>query len=291
MNFGKLGVWCSTHTFSRAQLLDLAQRTERLGYSVLWYPEGRGYESFALGSFLLERTDTLILATGIANIYGRDPTTMKQGQHSLAKLSGGRFLLGLGVSHAPTVETLRGHRYGKPVATMRAYLDGMERAAAVAPQVDQPPPIVLAALGPRMTRLAAERTAGIHPYNITPEHTAWARKIVGPKAWICAEQKVLLVQEPKQARAVARDALGHYMLLPNYRNNWLRLGFREDELANGGSDRFLDAMVAWGDVAAVKRRIQAHLDAGANHVCIQTLHPAGSRLPDLDALAALAPKA
>lgn len=291
MELGKLGVWCSTHAFSRAQLLDLAQRTERLGYSVLWYPEGRGYESFALGSFLLEHTDKLILATGIANIYGRDPTTMKQGQHSLAKLSGGRFLLGLGVSHAPTVETLRGHHYGKPVATMRAYLDGMERAAAVAPQVDRAAPIVLAALGPRMTKLAAERTAGIHPYNITPEHTAWARKIVGPKAWICAEQKVLLVKEPKQARAVARDALGHYMVLPNYRNNWLRLGFREDELANGGSDRFLDAMVAWGDVAAVKRRIQAHLDAGANHVCIQTLHPAGSRLADLDALAALAPKA
>ncbi len=289
MQLGKLGVWCFTDALTVAQLTDLAQRTERLGYAALWYPEARGHEAFSLGSFLLSRTETLIVATGIANIYARDATAAKQGQHTLAKLSGGRFLLGLGVSHVPTVENARGHHYGKPVATMRAYLDGMEKAAAIAPPLEETPPTVLAALGPKMTELAAERTAGIHPYLITPEHTAWARQIVGPGTWVCSEQKVLLVKEPAKARAVARQMLDRYMVLPNYRNNWLRLGFSEDELAGGGSDRFLDAMVAWGDEAAIRRRIQAHFDAGASHVCIQVLHPEGKPLPDLNALAVLAP--
>ncbi len=289
MKLGKQGVWSPTDSLSVAQLTELVQRVERLGYAALWYPESRGHESFSLGSFLLSRTSTLIIATGIANIYARDATTAKQGQHTLAKLSGGRFLLGLGVSHVPMVETLRGHTYGKPVATMRAYLDGMDKAAAAAPTLDEAPPTVLAALGAHMTSLGAERTAGIHPYNVTPAHTAWARKRVGPGPWICVEQKVLLVKDPAQARAIARQNLAHYLALPNYRNNWLRLGFTEAELANGGSDRFLDAMVAWGDVAAVRERIRQHFDAGASHVCIQPLDPAGQRAPDLKALEALAP--
>jgi probable F420-dependent oxidoreductase len=124
---------------------------------------------------------------------------------------------------------------------------------------------------------------------VTPEHTAWARKLVGPDKWVCTEQKVLLVNDAGQARDVARKALALYLSLPNYRNNWLRLGFTEAELADGGSERFLDAMVAWGDEAAIRARIQAHFDAGASHVCIQPLHPDGGRLPDLKALAALAP--
>jgi len=289
MEFGKLGVWCSTHGLNLSQLTDLVQRTERLGYAALWYPEARGHESFSLGSFLLSRTETLIVATGIANIYARDATAMKQGQHTLAQLSGGRFLLGLGVSHVPMVENTRGHKYGKPVATMRAYLDAMERAVAIAPTLDETPPTVLAALGPKMIELAAERTAGVHPYNVTPEHTAQARRIVGPDAWVCVEQMVLMVSDPTKARGVARQTLDPYMSLPNYRNNWLRLGFSEEELADGGSDGFLDAMVAWGDESAIKRRVREHLDAGASHVCIQPLHPDGTRLPDLEALEALAP--
>lgn len=290
MDIGNFGVWCSTNSMTPAQLTELAQRTESLGYGALWYPESVGHESFATGSFLLSQTSTLVVATGIANIYARDATTAKLGQHTLNKLYGGRFLLGLGVSHIPMVEGTRGHTYGKPVATMRAYLDGMDKAEAVAPQVEQPPPTVLAALGPKMTELAAERTTGIHPYNITPEHTAWARELIGPKPWICAEQKVLLCEAPTQAREVARKNLARYMPLPNYRNNWLRQGFSEDELANGGSDRFLDAMVAWGNEAAIRKRIQEHLDAGANHVCIQPLHPGGEPLPDLEAMAVLAPQ-
>ena len=289
MELGKLGVWSPTDRLTTEQLAELAGRVEQLGYGALWYPESMGHEAFALGSFLLSHTKSLIIATGIANIYARDATTTRQGQHTLAKLSGGRFLLGLGVSHIPSVEGVRGHTYGKPVATMAAYLDGMEKAEAVAPQVAQPPPTVLAALGPRMTELGAQRTAGIHPYNVTPEHTAWARKLVGPGPLICTEQMVLLVEDEAKAREVARKNLAHYMALPNYRNNWLRQGFSEEELAGGGSDRFVDAIVAWGDAAAIRGRIEEHHSAGADHVCIQPLHPTGERLPDLDALAALAP--
>jgi probable F420-dependent oxidoreductase len=289
MELGKLGVFCFTDALTPAQLRDLAQRTERLGYAALWYPEVLGYESFALGSYLLSQTESLIIAAGIANIYARDATAMKQGQHTLAKLSGGRFLLGVGVSHVPLVENARGHQYGRPVASMRAYLEAMDKAAAIAPPLDEPPPMVLAALGPQMTALAAARTAGALPYNVTPAHTARAREILGPDKWLCVEQKVLLLHDLAKARMVARQTLAFYMPLTNYRNNWRRLGFGEEDLMGGGSDRFLDAMVAWGDERAIRQRIQDHFDAGASHVCIQPLHPDGQALPDLDALAALAP--
>jgi probable F420-dependent oxidoreductase len=241
-----------------------------------------------LGSFLLANTERLIIASGIANIYARDATTAKQGQHTLAKLSGGRFLLGLGVSHVPLVENARGHQYRQPLATMRAYLDAMDKAAAIAPPVDEPPPTVLAALGPQMTALAGQRTAGAFPYNVTPEHTAWARAIIGPNKWLCVEQKVLLVTEPVRAREIARQAMAFYLPLMNYRNNWKRLGFSDEDLAGGGSDRFLDAMVPWGSEAAIRQRIQAHFDAGASHVCIHPLHPDGQALPDFNALTVLA---
>lgn len=290
MELGKLGVWCPTDSLSVDQLKDLAQQVEGLGYGALWYPESRGHEAFSLGSFLLGQTRRLIVATGIANIYARDATTAKQGQHTLSKLSGGRFLLGLGVSHVPLVEGVRGHAYGKPVATMRAYLDGMARAAEFAPKLSQTPPTVLAALGPNMVALGAERAAGIHPYNVNPEHTAWARQRVGPGPWVCVEQMVVLEEDPARARAVARKELARYLPMTNYRNNWLRLGFREEELAGGGNDRFIDAIVAWGNAAAIRKRIQQHWDAGANHVCIQALHPAGPTPPDWNALKALAPR-
>jgi probable F420-dependent oxidoreductase len=165
----------------------------------------------------------------------------------------------------------------------------MDKAVAMAPTLDEPPPMVLAALGPKMTELAATRTSGALPYNVTPEHTARAREIVGPDKWVCVEQKVLLMKDPAKAREIARQTMAFYMPLPNYRNNWQRLGFSEEDLADGGSDRFLDAMVAWGDESVIQRRIQEHFDAGASHVCIQPLHPDGQPLPDLNALAALAP--
>jgi probable F420-dependent oxidoreductase len=287
MDLGRKGVFWFTDALTSTQLVELAQHTEELGYTALWYPEALGYESFSLGSFLLSHTDKLIVASGIANIYARDAAATKQGQHTLAKLYGGRFLLGLGVSHVPLVQA-RGHQYRQPVATMRAYLGDMDKAVGIAPSLDEPPPIVLAALGPQMTALGSRRTNGVFPYNITPEHTARARAIIGPDKWLCVEQKVLLVTDPSKAREVARQAMAFYLPLPNYRNNWKRLGFSDEDLAGGGSDRFLDAMVASGNEAAVRQRIQAHFDAGASHVCIHPLNPNGQPLPDFNALKALA---
>ena len=288
MDLGQKGVFWFTDALNPTQLVELAQRIEQLGYTALWYPEALSYESFGLGGFLLAHTDKLIIASGIANIYARDATASKQGQHTLAKLYGGRFLLGLGVSHVPLVENARGHQYRRPLATMPAYLDVMDKAVAIAPPLDEPPPTVLAELGPQMTALAGQRTAGAFPYNVTPEHSAQARTIIGPNKWLCVEQKVLLVTDPAKARGVARQAMAFYLPLTNYRTNWLRLGFGDEDLAGGGSDRFLDAMVAWGSEAAIRQRIQAHFDAGASHVCIQPLHPDGQPLPDFNALTVLA---
>jgi probable F420-dependent oxidoreductase len=288
MELGRKGVFWFTDSLDQTQLIELVQRCEQLGYSALWYPEALRYESFGLGSFLLAHSKKLIIASGIANIYARDPTATKQGQHTLGTLSGGRFLLGLGVSHSLLVEDMRGHQYRRPLATMRSYLDGMEKAAASFPGLAEPSPIVLAALGPRMTALGGERTAGVHPYNVTPEHTASARAIIGPDKWLCVEQKVLLVAEPSKAREIARQVMAFYLLLVNYRNAWKRLGFTDDDLESGGSDRFLDAMVAWGTETAIQKRIQAHFDAGASHVCVQPLHPEGQPIPDYNALRALA---
>jgi probable F420-dependent oxidoreductase len=288
MELGRQGVFWFTDPLKPAQLIELAQRSEQLGYGTLWYPEALSYECFGLGSFLLANTKSLIIASGIANIYARDATATKQGQHTLAAVSDGRFLLGLGVSHVPLVETARGHQYRAPVSAMRAYLDAMDKAAAMAPQLDKPAPTVLAALGPRMIALAAARTAGAFPYNVTPEHTAQARVLLGPDKLLCVEQKVLLTTDPGKAREVARQAMAFYMPLTNYRANWSRMGFDEDDLAGAGSDRLMDAMVAWGSEAAIRRRIQAHFDAGANHVCIQPLRPDGQPAPDYNALTALA---
>jgi probable F420-dependent oxidoreductase len=288
MELGRTGVFWFTDTLAPEQLIELAQRTERLGYAALWYPEVFTYECFALGSFLLTHTSTLIIGSGIANIYARDATATKQGQYSLTRMSGGRFVLGLGVSHVPLVQDARGHQYERPVATMRAYLDAMEKVGPIQPPLDTTPPTILAALGPQMTRLAGARTAGPFPYNVTPEHTAQARIAIGPEKWLCVEQKVVLTRDRSKAREVARQAMAFYLPLTNYRANWARLGFGEDDLEGGGSDRFLDAMVAWGDEKAIRQRIDAHFDAGASHVCMQPLHPDGQPLPDYKALAALA---
>jgi probable F420-dependent oxidoreductase len=230
-----------------------------------------------------------VVATGIASIYARDANAMAAAQRTLAEQSGGRFLLGLGVSHAPMVEGVRGHEYGKPVATMRAYLERMRQAPYAAVPPASEPPVVLAALGPRMLALAAEMTQGAHPYNVTPEHTARAREIMGKDAWLCVEQKLILETAASRAREIGRASLGFYMQLPNYRNNWKRLGFSEEDLANGGSDRFIDAIFAWGDEKALERRVQEHLDAGASHVCVQPIGDAEHSGVDERPLEALAP--
>jgi len=275
---------------SAAEGAEFARRVEAWGYAALWLPESRGRDVLVHSSWLLANTRSLIVAPGIANIYARDAMAMANGQRALAEQSGGRFLLGVGVSHAPTVTGLRGHQYGRPVATMRAYLQAMQAAPYLAPDPPERPLTIVAALGPRMLVLSAELADGAHPYNVPPEHTAEARRILGPGKLLCPEVWVLLETVPDKARSAARQALAPYMRLENYVNNWRRLGFGDDDLAGGGSDRLVDANVAWGNEEAIRRRIQEHWDAGADHVCVQSISPDGSRRPDEKVLSLLAPK-
>ena len=272
MELGRLGVWYPVDRLDGAGIRGFAELVESLGYDALWYPESRGYESLSVAGFMLGATRTLKLGSSIASIYARDAFTAGRGLASLRGLYGDRFILGLGVSHVPMVEGVRGHHYEKPVPAMRAYLDGIDKAlgaeAAGAP-------VALAALGPLMLKLSAARTRGALPYNVTPAHTAEAARLLGPGKWLAVEQKVCLETDAAKARALGRAELGRYMRLDNYRNNWLRLGFTEAELEGGGSDRFIDAMVLWGDAATIQRGLRAHFDAGATHVCLQPVHAEG----------------
>ena len=288
MRLEKLGVWCGTDVFSAAQAAGFAARLETWGYSALWIPEGVGREVFSAAAWLLASTATLTIASGIANIYARDAVSAAAAQKGLNEQSGGRFLLGLGVSHIPLVQDLRRHEYGRPVATMRAYLSAMAAAPyrSVAPA--SPPRTVLAALGPRMLSLSAELADGAHPYNVPPEHTHEARAILGRDKLLCVEQAVLLETDAGQARARARQFLSLYLTLPNYVNNWRRLGFTDADLAGGGSDRLIDAIVAWGDEDAIRARLEAHWQAGADHVCVQAIGRAAQ--PDERLLQRLAPR-
>jgi probable F420-dependent oxidoreductase len=283
------GVWFFPDLLDAGRTRELAQRLESLGYSALWIPDTLGRDPFVTATLMLEATTELVVATGIANIHMRHPGMMKQGANAVAELSGGRFVLGIGVSHAPLVEGIRKLSYDKPLTTMRRYLDAMEESMYFAAAPAQEPPVVLAALGPKMLELAAERTRGAHPYWTTPAHTAQAREIMGPDAWLCVEQKCVLTTVSEVAHDVTNRQLGTYADLPNYRNNWKRLGFSEDEIANRDT-RFLDAVMAWGDEAAIAQRVQEHYDAGASHVCIQPIDPAQSNEPDWRVLEALAPR-
>jgi probable F420-dependent oxidoreductase len=268
---GRRGVWYGVDRLDGAGIRRLLRTVEDLGYSTLWYPEAVGYESLSIASFMLANSTRLIIGSSIANIYARDPFTARRGLRTLSALYDDRFILGLGVSHVPLVEGVRGHVYDKPVPAMRRYLDGVYEKPSNAGEQ----PVLIAALGPLMLKLAAERTAGAVPYNVTPEHTREARAALGPDKLLVVEQKVCLETDPAAARGLARRELHRYMTLPNYRNNWLRIGFAEADLAEGGSDRFLDAMVLWGDAAAIARGLRMHLEAGANQVCIQPVHAEG----------------
>ena len=286
---GRLGVWTWLDGLPAPEAARVAQQIEGWGYGALWVPEAVGRDPFALLAHLAAHTERLVLCTGIANIYARDAFTMKAIHKTLAEMAPGRFVLGMGVSHAHLVTGQRGHDYGKPVSTMRAYLEAMEKALYLGAQPAEDAPIVLAALRPRMLALAAERTRGAHPYFVPPEHTAKAREALGPDAWLCPEQMLLPVTDPSEARRIARANMKVYVGLPNYQNNLRDLGFGDADFADGGSDRLVDAIVAWGDEDALRARIQAHHDAGADHVCIQPLRADGGPGPDLELLEALAP--
>jgi probable F420-dependent oxidoreductase len=286
-----LGIWCATNVLDQSALADLATGVERRGYDTLGYPESLSYECLALGGYLLSRTSRLTLASGIANIYARDAVTSAQGHDSLNRLYDGRFILGLGVSHVPLVEGARGHNYGKPVASMRAYLGGMAAARIDATIQMENRNVVLAALGPNMLALSRAATKGALPYCVTPEHTAEAREILGPDRWLCVEQKICLTADESTARAVAQQQMARYMALANYRNNWFRLGFTEDEVTGEGAPRFLDAMVVWGGERQIRDCIEAHRAAGADQVVLQAFKPDGGIGTDPKALDAFAPGA
>jgi probable F420-dependent oxidoreductase len=281
---GRLGVWYPIDRLDGAGLKRLLGKVEELGFSTFWYPEAIGYESLSIASFMLANTSRLRIGSSIANIYARDPFTARSGLRTLSGLYEDRFILGLGVSHAPMVEKLRGHTYDKPVPTMRRYLDGVYEKATDAADW----PLMIAALGPLMLKLAAERTAGALPYNVTPEHTREARAALRPNKILAVEQKVCLETDAATARSLARKELHRYMAMTNYRNNWLRIGFTEADLAEGGSDRFLDAMVLHGDAETIGRGLRAHFEAGADHVCIQPVYAEGDTEARDRTLAALA---
>src|ERR1700733_4300415 len=280
IQIGQVGIWTrqlEDHPAAKAQ--EIACELEDLGYGALWFGEAAGREALTNAGVLLAGTRRIVIATGIANIYARDAVAMAAGQKTLAEAYPNRFLLGLGVSHAPLVEQLRGHRYEKPVATMRAYLEAMDQAPSRSVAPPTKPLRVLAALGPKMLKLSAERADGAHPYNVNPEHTAQAREILGPQPYLCPEQAVVLETDPGRARQIGRAFLGLYLTLPNYANNFLRLGFDEGDFKDGGSNKLIDAMIAWGDLKAIRNRIREHHSAGADHVCIQVLTADPKALP------------
>jgi len=284
-----LGVWARTNVLDRDQLAELAETVEHFGYQTLWYPESLSYEALVVAGYILSKTQDLMVASGIANIYARDAVTAAQGYDSLNRLYGGRFILGLGVSHVPLVEGARGHSYGKPVTTMRQYLRDMI-SAQIDPTIKfDDRAIVLAALGPKMLELASVSAKGALPYCVTPDHTAEARKVMGPEAWLCVEQKICLTEDEGAARAVQREQMAPYMTMNNYRNNWFRLGFTEEEVTGKASTRFLDAMVVWGNEQVIQDCIDAHFKAGADQVVIQAFRPDGGLGPDLTALKAFSP--
>lgn len=311
MELGRLGVFFFNEGIPARDVKSLVRRFEGLGYSAVWLPEATGREPFASAAMILEATERLIAATGIVNLYNRDPLVSAMGQQTLAEMSGGRFLLGLGVSHSFFVEA-RGHAYGRPLQTMREYVAALKQChtemsvtrnllveglspqnvsvgsrGAITADVGELP-IVLAALGPKMTALAGEIAQGAHPYNTTPAHTARARAILGPGPWLCPAQRVALTNDARKARQVGRQLLALYLSLPNYRNMLLDSVYAEPDLEDGGSDRLVDQLLAWGDEETIRARVREHLDAGADHVCVQAVDLDEPGRPCLRTLEAIA---
>jgi probable F420-dependent oxidoreductase len=280
MDLGPVGIWTFALDLQPvARAREVASELEELGYGAIWIPDAVGRDPLVHAALLLGGSNRITVGTGIAQIYGRDPMTMTGGWKTITEAFPGRFVLGLGVSHQPMVEGLRGQAYGPPLTAMREYLERMDNAMYVAAEPKEPPRRVLAALGPKMLALAAERADGAHPYNVPPEHTARAREILGPDKLLAPEQAVVLETDPVEARRIARAHMAIYLDLPNYMNNLRRFGITDHDIADGGSDRLVDTLVAWGDVDAVRARVQAHLDAGADHVAVQVLTPERGTLP------------
>ncbi len=272
VDLGRVGLWYgSIDALSTPDAKRAVQTAEELGFPSLWIAEAVGRDPFVSAAVLLSATEKLAIATGIANIYARDPMTMAAGQKTLAEAFPGRFLLGMGVSHGHLVAGVRKHDWSKPYSYMVEYLEKMDKALFMAVGPSEDPGRLLAALGPKMLKLSAERANGSHPYFTTPDHTAIAREAMGPDALLAPEQMVVLETDPTEARRIARAGMKIYLGLPNYYNNLRRIGFTEDDWENGGSDRLVDAIVAWGTPDQIAERVAQHHAAGADHVCVQVL--------------------
>ncbi|MDQ2678246.1 MAG: LLM class F420-dependent oxidoreductase [Actinomycetota bacterium] len=270
-----IGLWSAGLRYGdRAASAEAAAELDELGYTALWIPDVGG-DVFAAVRNLLTTTTTLTIATGILNLWMHEPDETAAQHAVLTQEHGDRFLVGIGVSHQPLIDMAEAGKYRKPLTRMREYLDGLDAAPTPLAPRDR----VLAALGPKMLELARDRTAGVHPYLVTPEHTAVAREAVGPDRLVAPEQAVVLSTDATRARELARAHLAGYLALPNYANNWKRFGFTDDDIADGGSDRLVDALVAWGDDAAILARIDEHRAAGADHVCVQVLSDQPTDLP------------
>ena len=291
MDIGKVGVWFFLDGMAAPETADFARAVEKAGYNTLWIPEAVGREPFAHAAYLLNNTERLSIATGIANIWARDAYTMAAATNTVAESSGGRFVLGIGVSHKPIVSNLRGHDYNKPYSYMKEYLPNLKDIFYQAPKPKEPAPIVIAALHPKMLALSAEQAQGTHTYFVPPEHTAMVRQQIGPDAWICAAQAVILEKDPGKAREAARNYMKTYVpRLPNYTNNLKNLGWKDADFEDGCSDALVDAIVAWGTEEKIQDRIDAHLSAGATHVCFLPIDADNEALPDMRAVEAFAPK-
>ncbi len=271
-SLGRVGVWSfALEAQSAAAEREAVAEIEALGYPAIWVPESVGSkEIFGHAGLMLSATEKVMVCSGIANIWARDPVAMANGARTVADAYPGRFLLGMGVSHAPSVAR-RGGEYVKPWSHMREYLGAMDAARYDGPEPERPASRVLAALGPRMLELAAERAAGAHPYFVPPEHTAFARGVLGPEPVLAVELTAVLETDPAEARRIARGFAVHYLELPNYNNSLRRMGFSDEDLADGGNDRMIDAVFAWGGVEAIRDKVKTHLDEGADHVCVQVL--------------------
>jgi probable F420-dependent oxidoreductase len=267
-DLGRFGVWTAG-----APKPEQAVEIEQLGYGAVWVG-GSPAADLSFVEPILERTETLQLATGIVNVWASPAEEVARSYHRIEKAFPNRFLLGIGVGHPEHTQ-----EYRRPYDVLVEYLDKLDAAGVATSRR------VIAALGPKVLQLAAQRSAGAHPYLTTPEHTAWARNLVGPTVFLAPEHKVVLTSDPDEARQIGRQSIDFYLGLSNYVNNWKRLGFTDDDVSRPGSDRLIDALVAYGTPEAIARRLGEHLDNGADHVAIQVLGGWDRLLPTLTALA------
>ncbi len=268
---GTVGLWSATlDAVPPTRVMEVAQEIEDLGYPALWFPEAWGREAFTQAALVLSATTRLKVATGIANVWARDAVATRNAARTLSAASRDRFVLGLGVSHQPLVERLRGHDYASPIEHLRGYLEAMEKVPMHAAEAETPVPVVLAALGPRMLSLAKERAEGAFSYLVTPEHTALARAALRD-TFLVVEQAIVLGADRATYLERAHAHLDFYTGLTNYRNNWARLGFSGEDWVRGGSERLCEAMVAHVDLEGVGEVVAQHREAGADHVLLQVL--------------------